>query len=476
MNKTKTTLWIVLAGMTTGCADSGRSPGDQEKKPNIIYILADDLGYGDLGCYGQQMIRTPYLDRMAGEGMKFTQHYAGNTVSAPSRCCLMTGMDPGHALLRANATIPLGTGNVTLAELLKEAGYSTALIGKWGLGEAGSTGVPNRQGFDYFVGYLNQIRAHNSYPDFLWKNQDTMRLGNRVEIIPESYAKGIGGVAVEKNTHSQDVFTGEAMKFIRRNRDSRFFLYLAYTIPHANNEAWYWDMIGMEAPDPMGYEDKDWPPPQRAHAAMISYLDRDAGNILELLRELDIHKNTLVMFSSDNGPHQEGGADPEFFNSNGPLRGIKRDLYEGGIRVPMIAWWPGTIQEGSVSDHISASWDVLPTVCDVAGIEPPENINGMSFLPELLGREQEGPEYLYWEFHSMGGRQAIRQGKWKGVRYGVDDDPEAPLELFDLVKDIGEQNDVSKQHPDKTRKLLQMMKEVREPSPHFRFGYETKEN
>ena len=313
----------------------------QPKKPNIIFILCDDLGYGDLGCYGQKMIKTPCIDKMASEGLKFTQHYAGSTVCAPSRCVLMTGLHTGHAYIRANretkpmGQTPLPADTVTVASLLKRAGYKTALIGKWGLGGPGSTGEPRRQGFDYFFGYLCQRHAHNYYPEFLFRNEKRVPLPGNV--VGEKWRKrGDGaGVAVKRTTYSHDLFIREALSFIEKNRNGPFFLYLALTIPHANNEA---GRNGMEVPELEPYtKGTDWPSPQKAHASMITRMDRDVGKILKRLRELGIHKKTVVFFSSDNGPHAEGGANPKFFRSAGPLRGFKRDLYEGGIRVPFIA-------------------------------------------------------------------------------------------------------------------------------------------
>jgi len=460
--KTDTIFYFALICVTSACGGRKEQPDKEISKPNIIYILADDLGYGDLGCYGQENIKTPFLDQMAEEGMRFTDHYAGSTVCAPSRCALMTGRHMGHAYIRGNGAPPLPRERVTVAELLKDSGYKTGLIGKWGLGEKNTSGHPMNQGFDSFVGYLNQIRAHNSYPAWLWKDRDTMRLNNEVKIIPETYAKGLGGVATKKNTHSHDVFMREATSFIKANRDTSFFLYLALTIPHANNEAGYFDSIGMETPEMMGYDTTDWPRTQRAHASMISYMDRDIGELLGKLEELGIDENTLVIFTSDNGPHKEGGADPAFFNSWGPLRGYKRDLYEGGIRVPFIAWWPGKIKAGSTSDHISAFWDFLPTACDVSGAEIPAGIDGISYLPELLGQDQKEHEHLYWEINIRGGRQAARKGKWKAVRYDMAENPDKPLELYDLSKDIGETENVAEQYPEISKEMLLLMKEARE--------------
>ena len=444
-------------------------------KPNIIYILADDLGYGDLGCFAQTTIQTPQLDNMASQGIKFTDHYSGSTVCAPSRCTLMTGLHTGHARVRGNATAPLSPEDVTVAELLHEAGYKTGLIGKWGLGEAGSTGVPNKQGFDYFFGYLNQIKAHNYYPEYLWRNEEKVYLDNKVEIIQETYAKGIGSVAREKNTHSHDLFTNEALKFIETNKDSSFFLYLAYTIPHANNEGIPMGQIGMEVPDLGIYKDKDWPEAQKAHAAMITYLDKDVGAILMKLNELKIDKNTLVIFTSDNGPHNEGGADPDFFDSNGKLKGMKRDLYEGGIRVPMIAWWPGRITGGMESNHISAFWDFLPTACEVGGVSIPATTDGVSFLPTLTGGDQKKHEYLYWEFMEKGGRQGVRKHNWKAVKYDMSNNPHAPIQLFDLTSDIGEEHDLSGEHPKIVEEMENIMKTARTPSDVFQFDYEKTE-
>ena len=438
--------------------------------PNIIYILADDLGYGDLGCYGQKRIKTPNLDRMAAEGVRFTDHYAGSTVCAPSRCVLMTGLHTGHALIRGNARLPLREADVTVAELMKAAGYATACIGKWGLGEAGSTGVPNKQGFDYCFGYLNQRHAHNYYPEFLWKNERKFPLeGNKL-----SKPDPVGaGRSVRRTRYSHDLFTAEAIAFIRRSKSKPFFLYLPYTIPHANNEA---GKEGMEVPSLGGYAGRQWPAPQKGHAAMISRMDADVGRLLAVLKELGLDDNTIVMFSSDNGPHGEGGADPKFFGSSGPLRGMKRDLYEGGVRVPMIARWPGRIKPGSRAAHVSAFWDVLPTCCELAGIEAPAGIDGISFAPTLLGRpgEQAEHEFLYWEFHERGGKQAVRFGRWKGVRVNVAADRNSPIELYDLKADPGENNNVAAGHGDLVKKIAGIMVSARTDSTSWRFGRKKK--
>jgi len=406
-------------------------------KPNIIFILADDLGYGDVGCYGQKIIRTPYLDRMAAEGVRFTDCYAGSTVCAPSRCSLMTGCHTGHARIRGNERYPLRPEDVTVAEILKDAGYATAVIGKWGLGEPETTGIPTRQGFDYWFGYLNQTHAHDYYPDYLWRNEE------KVAIPPGSY--------------SHDLFTREALDFVRRSKDRPFFLYLAYTIPHAKSG----DLVnGMPVPSDYPYSGESWPQVEKNHAAMITRLDRDIGRLFGLLADLGIDRNTIVFFSSDNGPHKEGGVSPEFFDSNGPLRGIKRDLYEGGIRVPMIVRWPGVIRPGRESRQVWAFWDFLPTAAELAGGKTPDKIDGVSMMPALLGRRQRNHEYLYWEFHENCFAQAIRMGRWKAVRNDLD----KPIELYDLEADTAESRDLSAEHPALVRKMDRLMKEARTES------------
>jgi arylsulfatase A-like enzyme len=426
------------------------------EKPNIIYIMVDDLGYGDLGCYGQKRIKTPHLDAMAAEGLRFTDHYAGSTVCAPSRCVLMTGLHTGHAFVRGNREVkpmgqwPLPEGTVTVARLLGQAGYATGLIGKWGLGGPDSSGIPNRQGFDDFFGYLCQRHAHNFYPEFLFRNSERVPLeGNRVATPRADGA----GVAVERSQYSHDLCADEALAFVERNAGRPFFLYLALTIPHANNEA---GKRGMEVPSLEPYADGDWPEPQKGHAAMITRMDRDVGRLLVKLKKLGLDGKTLVLFTSDNGPHREGGNDPDFNDSNGPLRGIKRDLYEGGIRVPLIARWPGRIKPAGVTDHVSAFWDFLPTACEVAGVDPPGEIDGISYLPTLLGQDarQKKHEYLYWEYRS---KQAVRMGRWKAVwpsRTG-------PGQLFDLETDLGEAVDVSDHHLARYAILMAKMEEIR---------------
>jgi arylsulfatase A-like enzyme len=419
------------------------------RKPNIIFILADDLGYGNVGSYGQKVIRTPHLDRMAVEGVRFTQCYAGSTVSAPSRCALMTGFHTGHARVRGNARVPLRPEDLTVAEILKNEGYTTGIVGKWGLGEPDTTGIPTRQGFDYWFGYLNQGHAHNYYPDYLWRNEE------RIEIAENANGK--------KGAYSHDLFTKEALDFIQRSQDTPFFLYLAYTIPHANNELGRETGDGMEVPDSEPYTRESWPQVEKGYAAMVTRMDRDVGKVVALLKTLGIDDDTAIFFTSDNGPHREGGHNPEFFNDSGPLRGIKRDLYEGGIRVPMIARWPRSIKAGTVSDQVWAFWDFLPTAAEIAGAPPPPGIDGVSVLPALLGRSQKSSEYLYWEFYEGGFQQAVRMGDWKAVRRP----PFSGIELYDLAHDIVEGRNVAPEHPDVVSRIAAIMNEARTDSPDF---------
>jgi arylsulfatase A-like enzyme len=421
-------------------------------KPNVICILADDLGYGDLGCYGQKRIKTPSLDKMAAEGIRFTDHYAGSTVCAPSRCVLMTGLHTGHCQIRNNQEVqpmgqaPLRPNTPTVARLMQQAGYATALIGKWGLGGPGSTGVPNQQGFDDFFGYLCQRHAHNYYPEFLFRNEKRVPLlGNKLAKPRDDGA----GVAVERGQYAPDLCADEALRFIERNKDRPFFLCFTPTLPHANNEA---GNQGMEVPSLGEYAKLDWPAPQKGHAAMISRLDAHAGMLLDKLKELGLDGKTVVFFTSDNGPHREGGCDPDFNDSNGPLRGMKRDLYDGGIRVPLIVRWPGKIRPGTTSGLISAFWDFLPTACELAGAKPPQNTDGISYLPTLLGddAQQQKHESLYWEY---AGTMAVRAGKWKAVG-----NPRGNrFELYDLESDPGESKNLAADNPQIVERIKKIM-------------------
>ncbi|HNQ87458.1 MAG TPA: arylsulfatase [Verrucomicrobiota bacterium] len=457
-------LRLALSILTLSCVALGASPRTPASQPpNIILIVADDLGYGDLGCQGQKRIQTPHIDRLAAEGTRFTQFYAGSTVCAPSRCALMTGYHMGHARVRGNAgrANPLAQAlrpeDLTVARILQNAGYTTALTGKWGLGDAGAAdvGLPRRQGFDFFFGYLNQRHAHNYYPTFLWRNETKVALRN---IVPNEDPQG-GGVSTNRLDYSPDLILREALDFIRRTRDRPFFLFFASTLPHANNEA---GKAGMEIPDTGPYAALDWPAPQKGHAAMITRLDRDVRSLLDLLEELDLDRHTLVFFTSDNGPHREGGNNPEFNDSNGPLRGIKRDLYEGGIRVPMIVRWPGHVPAGAVNNQPWAFWDLLPTVAQLADAPTPKAIDGISMLPVLLGQRQHQPHPpFYWEFHEGGFKQAVRLDRWKAVRLA----PSRPLELYDLEEDPGETRDLASTHPTVARKLARLMTRSHRDSP-----------
>jgi arylsulfatase A-like enzyme len=439
----------LLAGLSPTLAAEPARP------PNVVLILADDLGYGDLGCYGQQQIQTPRLDRLAAEGTRFTQCYAGSTVCAPSRCCLMTGLHTGHAVIRGNADVPLRPQDTTVAEVLRKAGYRTALVGKWGLGEAGTTGTPNQKGFDEFYGYLSQVHAHNYYPDFLWRNTEK-------EPIPGNVVKN--GVASQRAHYAPDLLLTEALGFVERNRDRPFILEFATIVPHANNERGQAEGNGMEVPTDAPYTNRPWPPPQKNHAATITRLDADVGRLLDRLKELGLEENTLVLFTSDNGPHQEGGANPAFFQSAGPLRGLKRDLTEGGIREPMIARWPGHVPAGRVSEQVWAFWDFLPTAAELAGATALEGIDGLSMVPALLGRgEQRRHECLYWEFHERGFQQAVRFGDWKAIR------PQAgqPPQLYDLRTDPGERTDVAGAHPEEVARAEAFFRQARTESPQW---------
>jgi arylsulfatase A-like enzyme len=433
---------------------------DAPQRPNIIFILADDLGYGDLGCYGQKHIQTPNLDRLAAEGVRFTQFYAGSTVCAPSRCVLMTGLHLGHCVIRGNGKDNLRPDDVTVARLLKQAGYATGLVGKWGLGHEGSTGIPTRQGFDYFFGYLDQHHAHNYYPSFLVRNQQRVPLRN---VVPDEGPYG-QGVASEKVQYSHDLLVEDALAFVDRHKDRPFFLYLALTIPHANNEA---GNRGMEVPDYGPYADRDWPEPQKGLAAMITRMDRDIGRLVERLQQHGIDEHTVIFFSSDNGPHREGGNNPDFFDSNGPLRGTKRDLYEGGIRVPLIVRWPARAPRGVVSDHVGYFGDLMATAAELAGVETPPGLDSISFVASIVGEpdRQAQHKYLYWEFYERGSAQAVRMGHWKGVRQPM---LTGDIELYDLRDDVGEQRNVAEQHPDVVARIRAAMEEAHVPSPRWK--------
>src|SRR5918994_240035 len=459
MTVARVALLVVAAALVSQTSVVTRQ--QKPSRPNVLLIHADDLGYGDLSVYGQSRFTTPSLDRLARGGIRFTQYYAGSTVCAPSRAALMTGVHTGHAWIRGNGDIPLRPEDFTIAEMLRAVGYRTGVIGKWGLGTPGTTGQPDRQGFDHAFGFLDHRHAHRQYTDHLWRN------GERT--------------ATDLNRdYVNDLFTQDAAAFIGKADARPFFLYLNYTIPHAELRApdeaiapfrGLFPEIPFENPKAdarqtgasadvpsLGYRSQ--PEPHATFAAMITRMDRDIGQLADLLRARGIDRNTLVMFISDNGPHQEGGADPVFFKSSGPLRGIKRDLYEGGIRVPMIASWPGTIPAGRVSNHPWAHWDVLPTLGDIAGATVPSGLDGMSMARALRGESQPAHDFLYWEFHERGFQQAVRMGPWKAVRLKKD----APLELYNLASDPGEQREVAAANPEIVAKIEAYLKNARTES------------
>lgn len=444
----------------------------EDDRPNIVFILADDLGYGDLGCFGQETLATPNLDRMAAEGLKLTRHYSGSTVCAPSRCVLMTGLHTGHCTVRGNGPALLKAEDVTVAEVLQAAGYATGCFGKWGIGNPPPRDDPNRQGFDEFYGYVNMFHAHNFYPPFLIRNGELERLENvtkdewLIDGREEGGPKEGAGVAKVKKQYAPDLITDEALKFIERNKGGPFFLYHALNVPHANNEGGSdkEQQDGMEVPDYGEFASKDWPNPEKGFAAMIHNIDRDVGRVLDKLQELGLAEKTLVIFSSDNGPHQEGKHEMEFFNSNGELRGMKRDLYEGGVRVPTIAWWPGTIEGGRSSDRLSGFQDFLPTAAELAKADAPEGLDGLSLAGMLTGEsEGESHDFLYWEFQEKGGREAVVTTRWKAVRLNTNKDPNGPLELYDLKADPSETTNVADQFPEVIEAMEARLRESHTP-------------
>jgi arylsulfatase A len=455
---------LVLAGAAlTACT---AAEAQRPARPNILIIQADDLGYGDLSAYGQSRFQTPSLDRLAQSGIRFTQYYSGSTVCAPSRAALMTGLHTGHAYIRGNGRLPEGDTplrleDVTMAEVLASAGYRTAVIGKWGLGQPGTTGQPDRQGFEYSFGFLDHRHAHRQYTDHLYRNVQRVATDLKLD-------------------YANDLFTREAAAFIERRDERPFFVYLNYTVPHAEMRAPEDAMASFRgkfeekpfanakadaqqtgaSPNVASLGYRSQPEPLAAFAAMITRMDRDIGTLVDLLKSRGIDRRTLVMFISDNGPHQEGGANPAFFKSSGPLRGIKRDLYEGGIRVPMIASWPGTIPAGRTSDHVWAHWDVLPTVAELTGAAPPKGLDGTSRARALRGQPQTASPFLYWEFHERGFQQAVRMGRWKAVRLKAD----APIELYDLDRDPGETTNIAAAQPDIVARIVKYLETARTPS------------
>jgi arylsulfatase A-like enzyme len=444
-----------------------------QQNANVVFILADDLGYGDVGCYGQKLIETPNIDKLASYGMRFTQYYAGTSVCAPSRSSFMTGQHTGHTPIRGNYEIepegqfPLPDSTFTIAEMFKKAGYATGGFGKWGLGYPGSEGVPTKQGFDEFYGYNCQRQSHNYFPDHLWNNDKRIDLLNSV---------------TNQTQYAPDLIQQKTLDFIEANKSQPFFLYLAYTLPHAalqlpagDSVFEYYKKKFKERPKPIkpwngaGYEPQAYP--HAAYAAMVTKLDNYVGEVMRKLKESGLDKNTLVIFTSDNGPHIEGGNTPGFFNSNGAFRGVKRQLCEGGIREPMIAYWPGVIRKNQTSDFICAAWDFFPTFAQMVNQSLVSDLDGTSILPTLIGKgKQKQHEYLYWEFHEDVGRQAVRIDNWKGVRENVIKDLNEPLQLFNLTNDPGEKNDVASQYPLIVKKIEMIMREAHVENPDFPFA------
>ncbi len=434
-------------------------------RPNIIYILADDLGYGDVGCYGQEKLQTPNLDRLAKEGLRFTRHYAGSTVCAPSRCVLLTGLHTGHARIRGNGPGQLERSDLTFVRFLQSGGYRTGAFGKWGIGNPPPLNDPEIHGFDEFYGYVNMYHAHNYFPEFLIRNGKRVPLRNKLyddwkkkQTGPREGA-GVAKVAVD---YAPELICDAMLQFIRDNKDRPFFVYYALNIPHANNEGGREKRIGrngMRVPDLGKFATKKWPIQEKGFARMIEYIDQDVGKILNLLQELNIDDNTIVLFSSDNGPHQEGGHRVAFFDSNGVLRGYKRDLYEGGVRVPFLVRWPGNVPAGKSSNHISGFQDVFPTVLELAKIKEIPSTDGISMVPTFFGKgKQKQHPHLYWEFHERGGAKAVVKGNWKGVQLGVQKNPNAPIELYDLADDPSESKNIAAQHPAIVREIREIMK------------------
>ena len=480
----------------------------EEQPPNIIYFLADDLGYGEVGVYGQEKILTPNIDALAKNGMRFTQHYSGAPVCAPARYVFLTGKHTGHAFIRGNdewnergdvwdyenaclvpafeGQRPIPDATITLGKQLQKAGYTTSILGKWGLGAPESEGIPNLQGFDYFYGYNCQRQAHNLYPPHLWENVMKDTLNNEL-VIPNTKLDSLADPYDEKsytkfnqNEYAPEHIHEKALKFIKENKDDPFFLYYASPLPHLPLQApkeyvdRYRKLFGEEEPYIGDHAYFPSRYPRATYAAMISYLDDQLGELIAELKKQGIYENTLIIFSSDNGPTYLGGVDFDYFESSKPFSNgygrTKGFVYEGGIRVPLIASWPNKIKPSSTSDHISAFYDMMPTICDISGIEPPTDIDGISFKNELLGEEQQKHNFLYWEFPSYKGQQAVRLGKWKGIRKNIFEG-NLKIELYDLEADVLEQNDLSSQHPEIVEKIKGIMIAEHEPSENEKFKF-----
>jgi arylsulfatase A-like enzyme len=462
-------LRFILPGLLV-CLVPFTGVGKTQAPPNIIYILADDLGYGDLGCYGQTVLKTPNIDQLAQEGMRFTQHYAGCTVCAPSRSALLEGKHTGHTSVRGNLPYHLmDTEDETLGQAMKRAGYTTAIIGKWGVGHPPPLDDPEHHGFDTHYGYLNMWHAHNFYPEFLYRNGEKEFLrGNKLDerITFERQPEG-SGIAKIKEVFAPYEIEREALEFIETHKSEPFFLFLSLIQPHNNGEYGriYGDG-GYEVPDYRKYTNRPWPRAEKGFATSISMIDDTVGNVLLKLEEVGLTERSIVLFSSDNGSCHGAGHDHQFFRSSGDLRGYKRDLYEGGIRVPLIVRWPGQVIAGSTSNHISAMWDLFPTFCEIAGIRAPEALDGLSFLPTLTGKgSQDQHPYLYWEFHSQGGKQAVRKGRWKAVKLNVTRDEPDVFELYDLDTDASESHNVASQYPEVSKQLQTLLQKAHVEHP-----------
>lgn len=458
--------WSVLL---TGCALLGTMlTQGQTRKPNIIFILADDLGYGNLSAYNSKSpVKTPNIDKLGQEGIRFTDFYSGNTVCAPSRCGLLTGRHMGHAYIRGNTRLPLRPQDSTLAQLFQQNGYRTGMFGKWGLGEAGTTGSPEIKGFDAFYGYLNQQHAHNYYTDYLFEVKNGQ----------------ISRVTRDSSIYTQDEIQQHALSFIKENKDQPFFLFLPFTLPHAELAPPAEDMqpflnadgsskLGPETPyDRKGGTYRSQAQPHAAFAAMVSKLDRNVGEIAALIKQLGLDDNTYIFFTSDNGPHKEGGADPVYFDSNGPLKGVKRDLYEGGIRVPLLVRAPGKVSAGQVSSIPWAFWDILPTLTDLTHSRVLSGIDGLSYSKALNGsKPARQHEYLYWQFNEGGLQEAIRKDDWKLIRFKKSGTPER-FELYRLSDDIGEEHDLAAKYPQKVKALAKLMLQSKTPAEHPEFDW-----
>jgi arylsulfatase A-like enzyme len=453
--KGKAIFFILILSILSSCATKETT----NSKPNIIFIMADDMGYADAGCYGQKLIKTPNIDQLAKEGIRFTQCYSGSSVCAPARSVLMTGQHTGHTRVRGNfgiggvvglgggqGRVPLREEDITVAQVLKKAGYTTGMVGKWGLGEPNTTGEPGLKGFDEFYGFLNQRRAHTYYPDYIWKNKEKVILNNKDR-------KG--------TDYTHELFADYTVDFIQRHKDKPFFLYVPFCIPHDS----------YELPDNGDYENMDWEEKAKRYAAMISRMDKNVGRIIQTLKDAEIDDNTYVFFTSDNGAAQSS-VDWGLFDSNDPLRGIKRDPYEGGMRVPMVVWNPKKIAGGQTNDLAWYFADVLPTLAEIADVPAPEKIDGISVLPTLHGQEQDLSErHLYWEFYEKQGWRVTYFGDWKAIQVGMNNGDQEPLELYNLKEDIGEQTNLADQHPDIVAKAAAILKESHVPSEHFIWKY-----